>query len=77
MEGFAKPVGGSGVRNAGGLALTANASGNLPAGVDATTISVLTTDPVSPVVGQIWYRSDTSQLCVRHSSSTTKRVGLA
>jgi hypothetical protein len=58
-----------------GLALDLN--GNLPASVAALSLRVLTADPTSPVVGECWYRSDTSQLCIRHDSSTTKRVTLA
>lgn len=44
--------------------------------VKAQFLGVLTADPIVPQVGQFWYRSDTSQLCVRHDSSTTKRVTL-
>lgn len=40
-------------------------------------LGVVTADPANPRIGQFWYRSDTSQLCVRHDASTTKRVSLA
>lgn len=40
-------------------------------------LGVVTADPSSPHTGQFWYRADTSQLCVQHDASTTKRVTLA
>ena len=52
-------------------------SGRLPTSAAATAVRMLTADPASPVVGEIWYRTDTSALCVRHDASTTKRVTLA
>lgn len=54
-----------------GVALTETQT--LPTNVPATAILVLLADPVNPVVGQIWYRSDLSQLSIRHDASTTKR----
>jgi hypothetical protein len=54
-----------------GLALDYN--GKIPVSVPASAIRVVTADPTSPVIGEIWYRSDTSQLCVRHDANTTKR----
>ena len=60
-----------------GQGLALDGVGRIPVGVAAQGVPVLTADPASPVVGQVWYRSDTSQLCVRHDSSTTKRVSLA
>ncbi len=63
-----QPTGGHGV------ALTD--SGTLPTSAAATAIQVLTSDPSSPAVGQIWYRIDLSKLCIRHDASTTKTIGL-
>lgn len=40
-------------------------------------LSVLTADPANPSIGTFWYRSDTSQFCIRHDAATTKRVTLA
>ena len=54
-----------------------DAGGRLPASAVATALRMLTADPTSPMVGEFWYRTDTSQFCVRHDSSTTKRVTLA
>lgn len=52
-----------------------DAAGNLNAIVGQ--LAVLTSDPTSPKVGAFWYRSDTSQFCVRHDTGTTKRVTLS
>ena len=60
-----------------GQGLALDGVGRIPVGVAAQGVPVLTADPANPVVGQLWYRSDTSQLCIRHSSTTTKRVSLA
>ena len=60
-----------------GQGIATDAAGRISASVAAQAIAVFTADPVSPHIGQIWYRSDTSQLCVRHDDSTTKRVTLA
>lgn len=60
-----------------GQGIATDASGRLPVGVAAQSVLVTTADPASPAIGQVWYRSDTSQLCIRHSAATTKRVTLA
>lgn len=60
-----------------GQGIATDSSGRLPVGVAVQAISVLTADPKSPVIGQMWYRQDTSQFCVRHDAATTKRVTLA
>lgn len=60
-------------RATGGQAVVLNGAGDLPVSVGGLSLRVLTADPVSPAVGEYWYRSDTSQLCVRHDASTTKR----
>jgi hypothetical protein len=61
----------------GGQSFSLTGAGNIPASVAALSLRVLTADPASPVVGEFWYRSDTSQLCVQHDASTVKRVTLA
>lgn len=58
----------------GGQGLALTAGGTIPVNVPATAIQVLTADPTNPVVGQIWYRSDTSRLSIRHDTATTKTV---
>lgn len=60
-----------------GQGLALDARGRVPPNVPVTALDVVTVDPTDPYVGQMWYRSDTSQFCIRHSSSTTKRVALA
>lgn len=60
-----------------GQGIATDTLGRISPSVAAQAIAVFTADPVSPHIGQIWYRSDTSQLCVRHDDSTTKRVTLA
>lgn len=60
-----------------GQGVATTSSGTLPTSTPATAIQLLTSDPSAPVIGQIWYRQDTSQLCVRHDTGTTKRVTLA
>ncbi len=57
-----------------GQGLALDATGRLPVGVPAQEVVVLTADPAHTVVGQIWYRSDTSQLCVQQDATTVKRV---
>lgn len=66
------PVVSSTPRVGQGVAL--DAAGRLP--VIVQFLGVVTADPASPRIGQFWYRSDTSQLCVQHDGSTTKRVTL-
>lgn len=61
----------------GGKAVALTAGRQLPTSAPATALRVLTADPANPTIGEYWYRSDTSQLCVRHDASTTKRVTLA
>jgi hypothetical protein len=61
----------------GGQGIATTTSGSLPVTAPATAIKAFTSDPDNVIVGQIWYRSDTSQLCIRHDFSTTKRVTLA
>lgn len=61
---------------AGGQAVALDPTGNLPSRVAARRIPVLTADPVAPLVGWIWARSDTNQLCVQITSSSVKRVTL-
>lgn len=58
-----------------GLALDHQA--RIPVAVAAQSIPVLTADPDAPKVGQVWYRSDTKALSVRHDATTTVRVTLA
>lgn len=60
-----------------GQGVALDSSGRLPVGATAQSIPVLTADPASPIIGQMWYRSDTSQFCIRHNATTTKRVALA
>lgn len=60
----------------GGQAVALDATGQLPVRVAARRIPVLTADPVAPLVGQIWFRSDNGKLCVRADASTTKTVTL-
>jgi hypothetical protein len=57
-----------------GQGLVLDAAGFIP--TTTLRLAVFTADPPSSAIGQIWYRSDTSQLCIRHDSSTTKRVTL-
>lgn len=58
-----------------GQGVALDAAGRLP--VIVQFLGVVTADPSSPRIGQFWYRADTSQLCVQHDASTTKRVTLA
>lgn len=60
-----------------GQAIATDQGGKLPVGVAAQALVLLTADPANPSPGQTWYRTDTSQLCIRHDASTTKRVTLA
>lgn len=57
-----------------GLALDMN--GWLPLGVAAQALPILTADPASPAVGQIWMRS-TGSLSFRLTTSSTVRVYLS
>lgn len=59
-----------------GQGIATDLGGKLPIGIAAQAIPVRTDDPATLVTGMIWYRSDTSQLCIQHDSSTTKRVTL-
>jgi len=59
-----------------GYGVSLDPIGRIPGNVPVMAIQVLTADPTNPGVGAIWYRSDTSQLCVRHNATTTKRVSL-
>ncbi len=54
-----------------GQGIALDASGQLS--VVVSFLGVVTADPASPRIGQFWYRQDTSQLCVRHNATTTKR----
>lgn len=60
-----------------GQGIATDSSGRLPTSVPVQTVVVTTADPTNPVMGQMWYRQDTSQLCIRHDAGTTKRVTLA
>jgi hypothetical protein len=56
-----------------GMGLALSSTGTVPTSAPVTALRVLTADPSSPAIGEFWYRSDTSQLCVRHDANTTKR----
>jgi hypothetical protein len=60
-----------------GQGVATTSSGALPVSAPATALVVLTADPASPAIGQMWYRQDTKQFCIRHDAATTVRVTLA
>lgn len=60
-----------------GFGVVLDASGALPISAAATGLQVFTADPASPKIGQMWFRSDTKNLCVRLDATTTVRVLLA
>lgn len=57
-----------------GVGIATDQSGYLPVSVAGQSIVVTTADPVSPAIGQEWYRQDTKQLSIRHDASTTVRI---
>lgn len=59
-----------------GQGLALDGRGRIPPNVPCTAVDVVTADPVSPYIGQMWYRSDTSTFNIRHGASTTKSVTL-
>lgn len=62
---------------AAGKGVALDAQGRVPAGVSVCSLRMLTADPGSPRVGEFWYRTDQSKLCVQHDAATVKRVTLA
>lgn len=58
-----------------GQGIATDSSGSLPVGIAAKGLQMLTTDPSAPLIGQCWYRADTSQFCVQESGAV-KRVTL-
>lgn len=60
-----------------GQGIATDSAGRIGASVAAQAVPVFTADPANPTIGQVWYRADTSQLCIRHNATTTKRATFA
>lgn len=57
-----------------GVALTS--SGVLPASAAATGLRMLDADPVSPLTGEFWYRTDLDKLSVKTAAGVKRTAAL-
>lgn len=55
-----------------GMGLALGADGRIPVSAPATSVVAVASDPVSPVTGQIWYRTDTNQLSIKTAAGVKR-----